>query len=173
MGVLDRFTPGQRTALMVGVPSVAGLVLIQKLRGGTAPAAEPDPAAAADPTGTITGTYMPSTDAIGTGELSSIVSGITDTLTGLTQAVSDLENKSANTVPPATTTTTRAYRYTTVAAPYGLGENLNQVAVRIRNVLGVTKTVHGQPLTASYLASVNNLAVSVTKALPRNTRIRY
>lgn len=74
--------------------------------------------------------------------------------------------------------TPRAQRYTTVMAPYGLGENLNQVAARIRRPtatggLGTTTTPAGQPLTAAYLANVNGLNVSTSRALRRGTRIAY
>lgn len=82
--------------------------------------------------------------------------------------------------PPSSNPTgaARSPRSTTVKAPYGLGENLNQVATRIRRPLllggeGVTTTPTGAPLTAAYLANVNGLSVSFTRALKPGTRIVY
>ena len=67
----------------------------------------------------------------------------------------------------------RSPRSTTVLAPYGLGENANQVASRIRRTLGVTTTPTGAPLTGAYLVKTNGLNVGVTRALRKGTRIVY
>lgn len=74
---------------------------------------------------------------------------------------------------PSVPGTPRPVRSTTVMAPFGLGENLDQVAARIRNVMGVKTTPDGRPLTASYLASTNGLNVRTTTALRAGTRILY
>lgn len=83
--------------------------------------------------------------------------------------------------PPATSPvpgTPRGIRSTTVLAPYGMGENLNQVAARIRRPkllggLGVTTTPDNRPLTAAYLAGANGLRVRTDVALRKGTRISF
>jgi hypothetical protein len=76
MGWLDRFTPGQRQALVYGAPLAAGAALVSIVKGR-----------AAKPPATAPST--PSTDAIGVGQLSEFESMVSDQLAALAQQVAD------------------------------------------------------------------------------------
>jgi hypothetical protein len=95
MGLLDRLDPTQRQILMVGAPVVAVFAL-GALHKKPAPAAS-DTSSAASGAGT-TGWTMPSTDAIGTGQLADFESSITGRLNDLSATSSTLANLVAN--PP-------------------------------------------------------------------------
>jgi hypothetical protein len=98
MGLLDGLQPQQRQILMVGAPVVAVFAL-GALRKQAAPATD---AAATDTasTGTATsGWTMPSTDAIGTGQLADFESTITGQLGYLSTTTATLSDLVAN--PPA------------------------------------------------------------------------
>ena len=95
MPLLDGLSDTQRKALLLGAPLVAGVVLISKLRAPTPPAAPP---AANPPVGA-----MPSTDALGTSQLTEFESTISDALAQYGQRVTDLEHTSV----PGTSTTTQ------------------------------------------------------------------
>lgn len=92
--MLDTMPPAQKMALLVGVPAVAAVVLVQKLR----PAPEPA-AAAPTPVG-----VMPSTDAIGSGQLSEFSNmwneNLANFLDNITQAI---QHQEETTTPPPTT----------------------------------------------------------------------
>lgn len=82
MGVLDSLTPQQQTALKFGVPAVAAFALISTWQKKNQPA--DGDAAAGTPSGVLTGGFaMPSTDAIGTGQLADFESTITQRINDL------------------------------------------------------------------------------------------
>lgn len=87
MSFLDRFSPGQRQALMIGAPAVAGFVVVTRLLGGrkTPPAAG--------------GPGTPSTNAIGVGQLTDFESHVTDQVNVLATLFAQMSAK--QTAPPA------------------------------------------------------------------------
>lgn len=104
MGFLDQFTPAQQKAVMIGAPVVGVFALISHFRKPAAAPAAPtgtvgDPAALVGGTGSI-GSVMPSTDAIGTGQLADFESSLTGLLNGLSVQVQDQTNL-LTTPPPA------------------------------------------------------------------------
>jgi hypothetical protein len=101
MGLLDRLDPTQRQILMVGAPVVAVFAL-GALHKKPAPAAPSDTSSASGAGAGTTGWTMPSTDAIGTGQLADFESSITGRLNDLSATSSTLANLVANPpLPPA------------------------------------------------------------------------
>lgn len=94
MSMLGNLTPDQRQMLLYGAPVVAGVALISTLRGKK-------PAEDVRATG-MTLPTMPSSDAIGVGQLAEFESQITNALIGVQQSIYDLENRAVNTpvTPP-------------------------------------------------------------------------
>lgn len=80
MGLLDRFTPQQKQLAVIGVPAVAAFALISKI--GKPAAADASNSEDAGPAGS-SGWTMPSTDAIGTGQLAEFESLVTARLNDL------------------------------------------------------------------------------------------
>lgn len=120
MGLLDQFSPGQRQALMYGVPVVAGVVLVSKLRGKAQPAP--------DVNAQVIGHTTPSTDAIGVGQLSEFESSVTDQLNQLAQIVNaggDGADAAVATPPPPPTPAPVA----PAAAPAAPAQPANQYAI--------------------------------------------
>jgi hypothetical protein len=101
MGLLDRLDPTQRQILMIGAPVVAVFAL-GALRKPAAPAASnataTDTGAGTTAGNLTTGWTMPSTDAIGTGQLADFESSITGRLNDLSTSTATLSNLVAN--PP-------------------------------------------------------------------------
>jgi hypothetical protein len=89
MGVLDRFSPQQRQALMVGVPAVAGFVIVGKLFKSRTSAS-----------GGVATIATPSTDAIGVGQLSDFESHISDQVNTLATLIAGWEPASSPPPPP-------------------------------------------------------------------------
>lgn len=88
MGWFDRFSPAQRQALMIGVPAVAGFVIVTRLRR---------PAA----TGATGPVAMPSTDAIGVGQLQDFEKSIADQMAALVDQIAKATAGPPPTPPPA------------------------------------------------------------------------
>lgn len=108
MGLLDRLDPMQRQILIIGAPVVAVFALGAMRKPAAAPAA--DAAAAGSSGGTAggggaltTGWTMPSTDAIGVGQLSDFESTITGYLNDLAVQVGTTSDLVANAPAPTTT----------------------------------------------------------------------
>lgn len=166
MSFLDQLTTGQKTALAVGIPVVAGAVIVSTLRRP----ADPEPAAeAAPPAGTIDGYDMPTTDAIGTGTLAGWAELFTDGLTGMSTRIDQLETAQANNPKPLP-------KYTVLQTYARQGESANDVAIRLR--AAGAKTADGRPLTASYLIAFNQIRsngrpVSASALLWPGMLIRY
>lgn len=81
MGVLDSLSPGQKQVLMYAAPAV-GVAALFAARSKKSSGA----------TGSLQQLPLPSTDAIGTGDLAAFESSITDVLSGLAQSIYDLQN---------------------------------------------------------------------------------
>lgn len=90
VAVLDRMSPQQKKMLGYGAVGVVAVVAVRKITGGGEEVDEDAPLPTVTPI-----QPMPSTDAIGVGELSSIVTAITDKLGDLTERIIFLED-----VPP-------------------------------------------------------------------------
>ena len=95
--ILDRLTDTQRKVLMFGVPAVAGIFVVSRLAGGSgsAPPADDagDPPDADLPVGAVGPYAMPSTDAIGTGALSDLLSQLTGQYNDLLRGQQALLNR--------------------------------------------------------------------------------
>jgi hypothetical protein len=98
---------GQFTALKFGVPVVAVFALASAF--GKKRAAEAEAAAAAKPAagGLVPASPLPSTDAVGVGQLAEFESGVTAALGQLSETVGSLsdQQQAANNAPPATAPT--------------------------------------------------------------------
>src|SRR4051812_22649815 len=122
MSVLDSLSPGQLQALKYGVPVVAGVAVVAKLRKK---ASVPAPTAAP-----VTGFTAPSTDAIGVGQLSEFESSITDQLNQLAMIV-NAGGDAAVATPPAPASPTPVSPAASPAAPaqpanqYAIGQVVN------------------------------------------------
>ena len=153
--MLEQLTTTQKTALAVGVPVVGLAVLWNRRNGAPAEAAPNDTPAedAAAPAGVIPG-YVASTDAIGTGTLASYFTTLTESIAGLNERTSDLENKPATTPGPRPVPNTVHQTYVLA------GETPNAIAIRLRNA--GARTAAGQPITAVYLIRFNHWDTSAT-----------
>lgn len=114
MGLLDNLSDQQKKLLMFGVPLVGGAVIISKLR-------QPPAAPATTPPSGVT---MPSTDAIGAGQLADFETSIAAALAALQKQIADSENNSTTSGSTAITTTS----YVTVG-----GDTLLSIALRRYN----------------------------------------
>src|SRR5205814_528523 len=107
--------PTQRKILMVGVPVAAALAIGTIVKGNQEPAEDPEiPENGATP-GTA-GFVMPSTDAIGTGELGQFESNVTDYLLQLQQSLDQAVTRAQTTIPGAGTTTSGGSSSTTTSS---------------------------------------------------------
>ena len=95
--MLDQFSPQQRQAIMLGAPVVAVFALVSVLKGKTA---APTPT-----TGQTLPAAMPSTDAIGTSQLSEFESLLTGSIQQLGSQVGNIQDQLANQPAPAATST--------------------------------------------------------------------
>jgi hypothetical protein len=95
MGLLDRVDPAQRQLLMIGAPVVAVFAFVASRKSATTAATDAATAAAAG----TSGWTMPSTDAIGTGQLADYESLVTGRLNDLSTQVGTQTALIAN--PPA------------------------------------------------------------------------
>jgi len=84
MGLLEQLDPGQQKALMLGVPAVAAFALIATFRK---PKVTPPTAAAGAAPAGISGFVMPSTDAIGTGQLADFETSLTGKINDLSASI--------------------------------------------------------------------------------------
>jgi hypothetical protein len=100
-GLLDRFSPQQRQMLLYGVPAVAALAVISMARNK----GESEEIVEADPREFST-MPMPSTDAIGTGQLAEFESSVTQRLNELTELFHRSPPPPASTTPQSPTPTT-------------------------------------------------------------------
>lgn len=111
MGLLDRFSPEQQQLLKLGVPAVAAFALITTLRKPSAtPTGSGTDATAANASNSgapasfgSAGVVMPSTDAIGTGQLADFESSVTGLLNQLAVGIDTNSNLIASIPAPIPT----------------------------------------------------------------------
>jgi hypothetical protein len=146
MGLLDNLQPGQRQILMVGAPIVAVFAFNALRKPAAAPAASTDgtTSGGSASTGTLTtGWTMPSTDAIGTGQLADFESSLTGGLNDLSTQVATVTDLVANPplpppplpAPPAPAPETGAPAPAVCAAP-GIQMNPGEVLIGHLNAPG-------------------------------------
>jgi hypothetical protein len=169
MGLLDSLSPGQLQALKYGVPVVAGVAVVSKLRRKA-----PVPAQTAAP---VTGFTAPSTDAIGVGQLSEFESSITDQLNQLAMIV-NAGGDAAVATPPAPASPAPVSPAASPAAPaqptnqYSIGQVVNPASgesivanayssqygwLDLTSKGGVYTSGGSQPIPGSYLGYVASL----------------
>lgn len=162
--MFESLTPIQKTALAAGVPLVGLAVLWNNRRG--APEPEPETPTAEPPAGVLPAGQVPSTDAIGTGTLAQWSTLLTDSMSGLSTRISDLETKGST--PPATVKQPANTVHSTMTKA---GESVNAVATRLRAAGQLT--ADGRPLTAAWLIHLNKLKATGTTVLKAGTILAY
>lgn len=144
---LDNLSPGARQALLVGAPIVAVFAFMAARSNSSSEPVDEEAPTAAMPAG-LTPEY--STDAIGTGQLASFESSITDRLNALTTVIQDSVNKPANTVTGPNSTNKGGTTYARA------NENAATVATRLR--AAGRYTVDGRPITSAWIVHKNRAA---------------
>lgn len=163
--MFESLTPIQKTALAAGVPLVGLAVLWNNRRGAPVPEAEAP--VAEPPAGVLPAGQVASTDAIGTGTLAQWSTLLTDSMSGLSTRIADLETKGSTPPPPAPKPPANTVHQTMTKA----GETVNAVATRLRAAGQLT--ADGRPLTAAWLIHTNKLKATGTTVLKTGTILSY
>lgn len=161
---LDSLSPAARQGLMIGVPIVAVFAFMAARSNNASEPVDEEAPSAAMPAG-LTPEY--STDAIGTGQLASFESSITDRLNALTTIISDTVNKPANTVTGPNATNKGGITYARA------NENAATVATRLR--AAGRYTVDGRAITSDWIVHKNRAATggSVSKIITPGKALAY